>query len=500
MLRTIIKFISASLAAVMTGCSTILTTPMSMVSEGEELPGTRIYEMHVGNLTVTSRGPNDFVALVPSEIYRHFKVSQYKEQWDIVYRYRSVYIAGIDEEYSIGKDLFHDPILGAYSLLILTPIVTIGALFSPDMREECPYLMGAFAGLLPFINIKHGFYGSETVKRNKTKIKLQSIDKKESVSSDQLNGRYIKWKVYCESNGYIMKAGKMSWPHPIELPLCEWALDNYSIPTLKIELSGDNILLGGTTTWSLSCETNMHVAAGRRWPDSESRPAFQSEVRFIRWLDPAGNQLRVLKSGQKGTMEIQLRNPPRSTSSYMLKIQNANGGSEAFVSWAEAPSVKYLPGNTTTNLNIPFRIPAQLPDGESAIDLVAVDIFGRTTSPCHVQMPLRQAEFPELGVYTAVVRSKANGHELVLDVRNRGKGEANQVVVALEQTPAGIAFWGRQQNISLIPPYSRREVVFPLVRSIPAGTTELALRVRISEELELPPMIADIKAVVMSAP
>lgn len=482
------------------GCSTIQTTPMRKVSEGAEIPGTDKYEIRVSSLSASMQGPIDAVAIVPSSITRHYSVRQYEEQWNEVTRRRYVAVAGVDKQYHVFMDIFGDPLMGVIFLPIFTPALPF-AIFSSDGRKDfIPPLAGGYVGLLPLVNWAPEPPINETVKQNIRKTSLQNIDKQVMASSDKLNGKAVKWKVYRVSDGYIKGVGQVKWPQPIGLPLCDWVLDDLLIPSLRIELSSDDLILSGTTTWNLDGETNLHTLAERRWPDPASRPAFHSEVQFVRWLDHYGNPLQVLKSGQKGAMEIQLCNLQRATPSYLLNIRGATNGGSAFISWADVPSVKYLPGNSSTNIRIPFRIPARLPEPASTVDMVAVDIFGRKTPACIVNMPLRQLDFPQFGIYTAVVRSRGGKHELVLDVRNRGRGEANQVMVTLEQLPPGLAVEMTQQGIPRIPPYSRHQAVFPLAGALPVGIYELALRVQITEELELPPTVIDIKAAVMATP
>lgn len=476
------------------GCMTRRSTPMHDVYEGPEIKGTERFEMGIKNIYRNASGVNESLTISPEYVTRHYKVEKWRKTWNEVDRKRFAAVAGVHDNYSFGMDIFGDFFAAAFVGTIGT---TIGILMSPvDDGEMFINGISAVVSVLPLVS-----YGekNEVVDLDIVEKKLDPVAKADGVSSSMLDGKRINWEILAQDASRKDK-GKIKWPEKIEIPWCDWVLDDPSALYFDLGVDTDELDLKGTKRVRLNID--LKDAVTRKWPKAKDRPPFKTTVKSAEWVDAAGRPLKSLRAGSKAKLIVKISNPWFTNPSYLIQLQSSPVAGPQ-LELIGSPQLKALDSGSSATLQASVKVPLDAPSETSKINLMLVDAFDRTSPVFTMDTLCEKTDLPELGVYTVTLKplpeSKGNfTHELELVIRNSGAGEARQVTVSLENIPGTLSVASTSQTIESLKPFSRGAVTFPAIASFAGDTVDFPLGIRLTEELEMDPVIESMNATIMS--
>lgn len=504
--RGILVCSTVCLLVLSSGCTTVISSrKMSERNEGPEIKGSEQFELKVGRLQRQALGVEEQVGVNLDECFRNYQVEYWERTWDRVHRKRYIAFAGKDSSYSVGADLFVDPIVGA----IVGPLGTLlgTTTIASDGGEMLRRGISGFLIILPFMNVplSPDFWGEnsvneefeieETVDLNERRRRLDPVSKHDVVGDSSIAGMELRWEVL-RPDGSRRGRGKIAWPQLIRMPWCKWVLEEPGIEQYFLSVTSDDVELKGPTRTTLSVD--LEDAVTRKWPTG-SETKSKLSVESVEFFDTKGREITELQTGFGTTMKIRVKNGWGAPTAYSVapKIEFLSGFAFPV---AKAPMIKWLNARSAAELEFAVKIPLETESGELVFDVSVQDLSGHGCAPHRVTIPCQQTDIPRLQVFTAtmVPSRDHSSHELRLVIRNRGEGNAQNVLILLDGFPKGLVPKNARSSIDTLGRYSRTSVSIPVAGALPTGLVEIPLEVTLSTDLEMAPVVEKIKVGVVT--
>lgn len=472
------------LVCLVSGCTTIRSTPGFEVVEGKEIRGSERFELAIRGIDSRPDGSRQQIRIQPDTIARTYDVEKWRKTWRDVERDRYLAVAGVHDNYDPGIDLIVDPFIAAVCAVFWLPSAVVALEDGGDMFKA---FSAGVVSILPFMNMEKV---RETVVLDAEQRLVAPTNKRETVTSDRIQGRRIDWEL--SRAGETVARNRVRWPEPLALDWCEWVLDQPAQTNFVLTLTSDELVVSGETRFRIGAD--LTDAVRRRWPDAADRPKL-NVTPAIRLLDDKKRPVDRLRAGDPGYLEIEARNGLLGPTAYGLTTDLQTQGDVELAADPVA-AIPFVSARDTRTILVPLRIHLQAPDGTCRVQATLADVFGRKTAPATLSFPVVHRDLPDVQVFTAVIEPNESGtHALVITLRNAGAGTAEEVRVSLTGLPPGLSATRRDAVLPSIDSMERAAVTLPV--SLSTDQVELPIQLEITERLGLPPVRTTFNAAVV---
>ncbi len=482
----------ALLTFFLAGCTTVSSDMQEEIIEGDKISGSAAYNWQLTDLSDSMNSTSLRVRPQPQRLEKNYRVEQFQRTWGDTTRYRYVAVPFVHDDYSAVQDVVE------FFLLPWSIGAKVVLPFTVTDQQRFTACAAHAIGWLPFVNmpLAHAHFQwqdePEVISGSARERSISPAERSATVTTDDLDDKRLRWHLSAVDARAEDFSGEAALSAILELPWAEIVTAEPQVERWRLAVSSRDIELSGVTEKTF--EADLRDALRRRWPDDRQRPELSLAIDRISIVSLDGREQDVFYTGFEQRLTFRVRNTSRSDTAYFLEPSVTAPGTDFELEPGEG--VDYLKPGERAEFEVVMTAPLLAEERDVELHFAVRDAFDRRSDASPHQVTVQRSDLPSLAVRSAVFREadQEGRYELEIEISNRGDGEARQVRVLLQAHGDDYELIQNERTIPNIDPHRRDMAVFEMRSATDDPDVVLPLRIQLTEELGVEPVIVDIEA------